>query len=85
MDWGKCNSRLLLCTSGTEHLLLLPNFYCKIRKKHIIEIQPFFQTYLKEILKEIGMYNNKGPHKSTWEVKPEYRHYQSAEETQVFL
>lgn len=78
MDWGKYN-RLLVCISGTEHLLLLPRFKCKMRKC-ITESQPFFQTYLKEILKEIGMYNNKGPHKSTWQVKPEYRHYQSAEE-----
>lgn len=31
-------------------------------------------------MKEIGTYNNKGAHKSTWELKPEYRHYQSAEE-----
>lgn len=38
------------------------------------------QTYLKEILKEIGTYNNKGAHKSTWELKPEYRHYQPTEE-----
>ncbi|TKS67411.1 General transcription factor IIF subunit 2 [Collichthys lucidus] len=39
------------------------------------------KTYLKEIMKEIGTYNNKGAHKkSTWELKPEYRHYQSAEE-----
>lgn len=45
-----------------------------------LNLKPFFQTYLKEILKEIGTYNNKGPHKSTWEVKPEYRHYQPAED-----
>lgn len=38
------------------------------------------QTYLKEIMREIGTYNSKGAHKSTWELKPEYRHYQSAEE-----
>lgn len=53
---------------------------CVKKKKCIAESQPFFQTYLKEILKEIGTYNNKGPHKSTWEVKPEYRHYQPAED-----
>lgn len=38
------------------------------------------QTYLKEIMREIGTYNSKGVHKSTWELKPEYRHYQSDEE-----
>ncbi|XP_035532811.1 general transcription factor IIF subunit 2-like [Morone saxatilis] len=38
------------------------------------------KTYLKEIMKDIGTYNNKGAHKSTWELKPEYRHYESGEE-----
>lgn len=32
-------------------------------------------TYLKEILKEICVYNVKAPHKNMWELKPEYRHY----------
>ncbi|XP_033637734.1 general transcription factor IIF subunit 2-like [Asterias rubens] len=31
--------------------------------------------YLKEILKEIGIYNMRAPHKQMWELKPEYRHY----------
>uniref|UniRef100_A0A8B7TL95 General transcription factor IIF subunit 2 n=1 Tax=Castor canadensis TaxID=51338 RepID=A0A8B7TL95_CASCN len=35
--------------------------------------------YLKEILKEIGVQNVKGIHKNTWELKPEYRHYQGEE------
>lgn len=35
----------------------------------------FFQTYLKEILKEICTYNMKAPHRNMWELKPEYRHY----------
>lgn len=47
---------------------------------HPVHSNLFLQTYLKEIMKEIGTYNNKGAHKSTWELKPEYRHYQSAEE-----
>lgn len=33
--------------------------------------------YLKTILKEIGHYNTKNPHKNMWELKPEYRHYSS--------
>lgn len=32
-------------------------------------------TYLTEILKEIATFNTQGPHKNTWELKPEYRHY----------
>jgi len=39
------------------------------------------QTYLKEILRDIGIYNVKGTHKNTWELKPEYRHYQSEEKS----
>lgn len=39
------------------------------------------QIYLKEILRDIGIYNVKGTHKNTWELKPEYRHYQAEEKT----
>lgn len=42
----------------------------------VIWIVVSFQIYLKEILREIGIYNVKGTHKNTWELKPEYRHYQ---------
>ncbi len=31
--------------------------------------------YLKEILKDVGNYNMKAPHKNMWELKPEFRHY----------
>ncbi|XP_013401289.1 general transcription factor IIF subunit 2 [Lingula anatina] len=34
--------------------------------------------YLKEILKEICVYNMKAPHKNMWELKPEYRHYKES-------
>ncbi|XP_053212472.1 general transcription factor IIF subunit 2-like [Panonychus citri] len=37
-------------------------------------------TYLKEILKEICVYNTKNPHKNMWELKPEYRHYEVTQE-----
>lgn len=37
-----------------------------------------FQPYLKEILKEICNYNAKNPHKNMWELKPEFRHYNSS-------
>ncbi|KAI4872447.1 hypothetical protein NFI96_033680 [Prochilodus magdalenae] len=48
--------------------------------KNLVEITKQPVTYLKEILREIGVYNSRGPHKSTWELKPEYRHYQEGEE-----
>ncbi|XP_036421404.1 general transcription factor IIF subunit 2b [Colossoma macropomum] len=48
--------------------------------KNLVEITKQPVIYLKEILREIGVYNSRGPHKSTWELKPEYRHYQEGEE-----
>uniref|UniRef100_A0A8D0HF43 General transcription factor IIF subunit 2 n=1 Tax=Sphenodon punctatus TaxID=8508 RepID=A0A8D0HF43_SPHPU len=49
---------------------------------HLIFILFFlFQIYLKEILREIGIYNVKGTHKNTWELKPEYRHYQGEDKS----
>ncbi|XP_054644325.1 general transcription factor IIF subunit 2-like isoform X2 [Dunckerocampus dactyliophorus] len=48
--------------------------------KNLVDITKQPVTYLKEIMREIGTYNSKGAHKSTWELKPEYRHYQSGEE-----
>ncbi|XP_054711515.1 general transcription factor IIF subunit 2-like [Uloborus diversus] len=47
--------------------------YYNIKDLEKITKQPV--PYLKEILKEICNYNAKNPHKSTWELKPEYRHY----------
>ncbi|MCJ8732558.1 hypothetical protein PDJAM_G00212830 [Pangasius djambal] len=47
--------------------------------KDLVEITKQPVIYLKEILREIGVYNPRGPHKSTWELKPEYRHYQEEE------
>ncbi|XP_062257793.1 general transcription factor IIF subunit 2-like [Platichthys flesus] len=51
--------------------------------KDLVDITRQPVTYLKEIMREIGTYNSKGAHKSTWELKPEYRHYQSAEEEET--
>ncbi|XP_069010613.1 general transcription factor IIF subunit 2-like [Embiotoca jacksoni] len=48
--------------------------------KDLVDITKQPVTYLKEIIRDIGTYNSKGARKSTWELKPEYRHYQSAEE-----
>ncbi|XP_078379349.1 general transcription factor IIF subunit 2-like isoform X2 [Oculina patagonica] len=43
--------------------------------KDLITITKQPVAYLKGILKEIGHYNTKNPHKNMWELKPEYRHY----------
>lgn len=45
--------------------------------KDLISITKQPVIYLKAILKEIGHYNTKNPHKNMWELKPEYRHYSS--------
>ncbi|XP_068435541.1 general transcription factor IIF subunit 2-like isoform X2 [Clinocottus analis] len=49
--------------------------------KDLVDITKQPVIYLKEILRDIGIYNVKGTHKNTWELKPEYRHYQADEKT----
>uniref|UniRef100_A0A3B4AYA3 General transcription factor IIF subunit 2 n=1 Tax=Periophthalmus magnuspinnatus TaxID=409849 RepID=A0A3B4AYA3_9GOBI len=49
--------------------------------KDLVDITKQPVIYLKEILRDIGIYNVKGTHKNTWELKPEYRHYQVEEKT----
>ncbi|KAM6943431.1 general transcription factor IIF subunit 2-like isoform 1-T1 [Xenentodon cancila] len=49
--------------------------------KDLVDITQQPVIYLKEILRDIGIYNVKGTHKNTWELKPEYRHYQNDEKT----
>ncbi|XP_045570169.1 general transcription factor IIF subunit 2 isoform X3 [Salmo salar] len=48
--------------------------------KDLVDITKQPVSYLKEILRDIGIYNVKGTHKNTWELKPEYRHYQGGED-----
>ncbi|XP_072116909.1 general transcription factor IIF subunit 2b isoform X2 [Mobula birostris] len=50
--------------------------------KDLVDITKQPITYLKEILREIGIYNVKGTHKNTWELKPEYRHYQNEDKSE---
>ncbi|XP_067848633.1 general transcription factor IIF subunit 2 isoform X2 [Heptranchias perlo] len=50
--------------------------------KDLVDITKQPVTYLKEILREIGIYNVKGTHKNTWELKPEYRHYQNEDKSE---
>ncbi|XP_072321887.1 general transcription factor IIF subunit 2 isoform X4 [Eucyclogobius newberryi] len=49
--------------------------------KDLVDITKQPVIYLKEILRDIGIYNMKGTHKNTWELKPEYRHYQGDDKT----
>jgi transcription initiation factor TFIIF subunit beta len=49
--------------------------YYNIKDLVTITNQPI--SYLKEILKEICEYSVKNPHKNTWHLKAEYRHYAS--------
>ncbi|XP_038051037.1 general transcription factor IIF subunit 2-like [Patiria miniata] len=48
--------------------------------KDLVRLTQQPTPYLKEILKEIGIYNMRAPHKQMWELKPEYRHYTEAED-----
>ncbi|XP_062383192.1 general transcription factor IIF subunit 2 isoform X2 [Sardina pilchardus] len=50
--------------------------------KDLVDITKQPVIYLKEILRDIGIYNVKGTHKNTWELKPEYRHYQGEEKSE---
>ena len=43
--------------------------------KDLVKITRQPVPYLKEILNELCKYNAREPHKHTWELKPEYRHY----------
>ncbi|XP_028402996.1 general transcription factor IIF subunit 2-like [Dendronephthya gigantea] len=47
--------------------------------KDLIKITQQPVEHLKEILKSICIYNTKNPHKNMWELKPEYRHYDTRE------
>ncbi|XP_078513435.1 general transcription factor IIF subunit 2 [Lissotriton helveticus] len=49
--------------------------------KDLVDITKQPVNYLKDILREICTYNAKGTHKSTWELMPEYRHYQGEEKS----
>uniref|UniRef100_A0A4W4FS97 General transcription factor IIF subunit 2 n=1 Tax=Electrophorus electricus TaxID=8005 RepID=A0A4W4FS97_ELEEL len=49
--------------------------------KDLVDITKQPVIYLKEILRDIGIYNVKGTHKNTWELRPEYRHYQAEEKS----
>eukprot|EP00069_Balaena_mysticetus_P011436 bmy_21257T0 len=62
-----------------EGIVLLRNI--NINLKDLVDITKQPVSYLKEILKEIGIQNVKGIHKNTWELKPEYRHYQGGEKS----
>lgn len=46
--------------------------------RHLVGITNQPVTYLKEILNEMCNYCMKKPHKSMYELKPEYRHYSNA-------
>jgi transcription initiation factor TFIIF subunit beta len=54
--------------------------YYNIKDLVTITSQPI--SYLKEILKEICEYSVRAPHKNTWHLKPEYRHYSEAKKDQ---
>ncbi|KAM6970559.1 general transcription factor IIF subunit 2b [Aplochiton taeniatus] len=78
----KCEGRMVRAEKQVVTDMLFAAFeqhqYYNIKDLVDITKQPV--TYLKEILRGIGVYNAKGSHKSTWELKPEYRHYRAEED-----
>lgn len=58
---------------GQNYILYM--CFCSVLCHNGFTLPFIFQTYLKEILKEICTYNMKAPHRNMWELKPEYRHY----------
>ncbi|GAB1606421.1 general transcription factor IIF subunit 2-like [Argonauta hians] len=64
-DWNEVTE--MLYSAFEKHQYYNVKDLVRITKQPII--------YLKEILKEICVYNMKAPHKNMWELKPEYRHY----------
>jgi len=48
--------------------------------KDLVHITQQPVIYLKSILKDVCIYNKKNPHKNTYELKPEYRHYKTEAE-----
>ncbi|VDL77856.1 unnamed protein product [Nippostrongylus brasiliensis] len=62
-----------------RHVLQQALFHA-FEKHQLQDLQQLTQQpagYVKEILTEIAVYNTAPPHKSMWELKPEYRDYAS--------
>lgn len=49
--------------------------------KDLVNITQQPVVHLKGILRDVCIYNLKNPHKNTYELKPEYRHYKSEEKS----
>eukprot|EP00794_Sanderia_malayensis_P010808 gene10808-11962_t len=52
--------------------------------KDLVKLTQQPVVYLKSILKDICVYNIKAPHKNTYELKPEYRHYKNDEASEKY-
>lgn len=48
---------------------------CRLVDLQKVTNQP--ANFIKEILLDIAIYNTSFPHKSMWELKPEYRNYKA--------
>eukprot|EP00116_Pleurobrachia_bachei_P001726 sb/3461988/ len=78
------NKRIRLDRATVENMILKAfkkNQY--ISQKNLLSITGQPENYLKEFLGEMCVYNNKAPHKNTWELKPEYRHYDQTMEDEI--
>jgi len=53
--------------------------YYYMRDLERLTLQPVY--FLKEVLKEMCVYNTKNPHQYMWELRPEFRHYSKSCDT----
>ena len=47
--------------------------YYNIKDLERLTLQPVY--YLKEVMREMCLYNSKNPHQYTWQLRPEFVHY----------
>ncbi len=66
-----CVCRVCVCASITNAVVLVITHTSVVNHASLF-ILPM-QMYLKELLKEVCLYNTKAPHKNTWELKADYK------------
>lgn len=72
------NKRTRLDADAVESMILRAfKKHQYISQKHLVAITGQPEAYLKGFLHKMCVYNQKTPHKNTWELKPEYRYYES--------
>jgi len=83
MQWSLADMFYILILVLLKNVCMMSKIYnCNALIKfysNITYLMFWIQTYLKEVLKEIGVYNQNPSHRYMWELKPEYRHHKKVE------